>query len=133
MLLILLTTLMQIPQVGTKYCRTIKKLIITVVFCTHDQNLNRNHIKFCLTYSLCIKAVLRYSRTVRGSIKAHSIKKSLSVVLVLNRECPSHLSLRLRCGESIYLLLLQTTNSVNLVVIIKYFLRSSTTLQFVFS
>ena len=55
MLLKLLTTLMQIPQVSTKYCRTIKKLIITLVLCTHDQNLNRNHIKFCLTYSLCIK------------------------------------------------------------------------------
>ena len=132
MLLKLLTTLTQIPQVST-YCRICKKLIITVAYYAHDQNRNRNHIKFCLTYSLCIKAKLRYSPTVRRFIKAHSIKKSLSVVLVLHRECPSHLSLRLRCGESIYLLLLQTTNSVNLVVIIKYFLRSSTTLQFVFS
>ena len=133
MLLKLLTTLTQIPQVSTKYCRIFKELIFTLAYSTHDQNRNRNHIKFCFTYFLCIKAVLRYSRTVRGSIKAHSIKKSPSVVLVLHRECPSHLSLRLRCGESIYLLLLQTTNSVNLVVIIKYFLRSSTTLQFVFS
>ena len=55
MLLILLTTLMQIPQVGTKYCRTFKKPIFTLAYSTHDQNRNRNHIKFCLTYSLCIK------------------------------------------------------------------------------
>ena len=51
----LLTTSMQIPQVSTEYCRTLKNLIITIIDNVHNQNRYQNHNRFCFANFLCIK------------------------------------------------------------------------------